>query len=341
MRLTVGSQLGRYEVRSFVGAGGMGEVYLAHDTKLDRAVALKLLPQHAASDHERIQRFLQEAKTASALNHPNIITIHEIEEYESGYFITTEFIDGETLRAHLTNAPLTLAQIYDVTLQIASALSAAHREGIIHRDIKPENVMLRRDGIVKVLDFGLAKIAGRTSGEVDADAETIELIKTDAGSVVGTVFYMSPEQLRAVALDARVDVWSLGVVLYEMLTGQRPFDGKTNADVTAAVLSTPCPPTSNFRSGVPNHLEEIILKALEKERENRYQSIQELIVDLRRSQRRFEAGSRDIDSISGATREVGRPPSNLPELHTPIVGRSSEIAEITDQLRQAEVRLQV
>src|SRR5437762_3392862 len=217
MTLDAGTKLGRYGIRSQIGEGGMGEVYLAQDTKLDRKVALKILPAEVAAHSDRMKRFVQEAKAASALNHPNIITIYEIDETESGHFIATEFIDGETLRERIRRAPIKLVDALDAAMQIASALSAAHAAGIVHRDIKSENIMVRRDGIVKVLDFGLAKLTERRSPEsVDSEAATRVNIKTEPGVVMGTVAYMSPEQARGEELDARTDIWSLGVVLYEM-----------------------------------------------------------------------------------------------------------------------------
>src|SRR5207247_9307449 len=197
MSIAAGTKLGRYEIRSQLGAGGMGEVYMAQDTKLDRKVALKILPADVAAHPDRMKRFVQEAKAASGLNHPNIITIYEVEQIDSVNFIGTEFIDGETLRERMRTAPMKLAEILDVAAQVASALSAAHAAGIVHRDIKPENVMLRRDGIVKVLDFGLAKITERLPpGSVDKEAPTRAVVKTDAGMVLGTAIYMSPEQAR-------------------------------------------------------------------------------------------------------------------------------------------------
>src|SRR5213079_897710 len=238
MTISEGTKLGRYEIRSKIGEGGMGEVYLAQDTKLDRKVALKTLPADVAAHPDRMKRFVQEAKAASALNHPNIITIHAIDETDSGHFIATEFIDGETLRERLRNAPMKLAEVLDVAAQIASALSAAHAAGIVHRDIKPENVMLRRDGIVKILDFGLAKLTERLPlDSVDAEAATKGLVQTEPGVVMGTVAYMSPEQARGLAVDARTDIFSLGIVLYEMVAGCLPFAGSTSSEVLAAILS--------------------------------------------------------------------------------------------------------
>src|SRR5437588_2309127 len=203
--LTAGTRLGRYEIRSKIGAGGMGEVYLAQDTKLDRRVALKILPAEVAAHPDRMKRFVQEAKAASALNHPNIITIYEIDESESGHFIATESIDGETLREYALKTPLILAESLDIASQIASALSAAHAAGIIHRDIKPENVMIRTDGIVKVLDFGLAKLAAPSIESIDNEAPTRPNVKTDPGAVMGTAVYMSPEHARGLPVEARAD----------------------------------------------------------------------------------------------------------------------------------------
>src|SRR5499427_340863 len=200
MTIASGTQLGHYEIRARLGAGGMGEVYLAHDTKLDRKVALKILSSEVAADPSRISRFVQEAKAASALNHPNIITIHEIDSYESGHFIATEFIDGATLRDRLRNAPLTAGAALNIASQISAALLAAHQAGIIHRDIKPENVMIRADGLVKVLDFGLAKLTA--SGASNPEAAT-RISDTQPGMIMGTVAYMSPEQARGQAVDAR------------------------------------------------------------------------------------------------------------------------------------------
>src|SRR5947209_7897699 len=227
MTIEAGTRIGRYEIRRPLGAGGMGEVYLALDMKLDRTVALKLLPAEVVSDQKRMQRFVQEARAASSLNHPNIITIHEIEDTASPPFIATEFIDGETLRARLAR-PLKLTEALEIITQVASALSAAHAAGIVHRDIKPENIMIRPDGYVKVLDFGLAKLTEpRGAAEIDTEAATRALIQTDPGAVMGTISYMSPEQASGHEVDARTDIWSLGVVLYEMVTGGVPFEVST------------------------------------------------------------------------------------------------------------------
>ena len=262
MTITSGTKLGRYEIRSKIGAGGMAEVYLAQDTKLDRKVALKILPADVAADRNRMSRFVQEAKAASALNHPNIITIYEIEQIDSVNFIATEFIDGDTLRQRLRNAPLKLGEVLDVTVQIASALSAAHAAGIVHRDIKPENIMLRRDGIVKVLDFGVAKLTTEST-TVHNEAPTKTLFRTDPGTVVGTAVYMSPEQAQGITVDARTDIFSLGVVLYEMVAGCLPFAGSTSSEVLASILSEKEPqPLARYAREVPAELERIVSKAL-------------------------------------------------------------------------------
>jgi len=222
----VSKKIGRYEICSKLGAGGMGEVYLAHDTKLDRKVALKILSSEMVDDQtgDRVRRFVQEAKAASALNHPNILTIYEIDEVDSEQFIATEFIDGQTLRERIRKGSTIASEVLDVGIQVASALSATHSVGIIHRDIKPDNIMLRHDGIVKVLDFGLAKLTKeREVRDTSEFATTQHFINTGVGVVLGTAQYMSPEQTRGFELDPRTDIWSLGCVLYEMLSGRPPF----------------------------------------------------------------------------------------------------------------------
>jgi serine/threonine protein kinase/Tfp pilus assembly protein PilF len=283
-----GTQLGRYEIRSKIGEGGMGEVYLAQDTKLDRKVALKILPAKVAVNQERMRRFVQEAKAASALNHPNIVTIHEIDQINSTNFIATEFIDGETLRQRMRNAPLKLGEVLDVAAQVASALAAAHAAGIVHRDIKPENVMLRSDGIVKVLDFGLAKLVERLPPEsVDTEAPTS--IKTDPGTVVGTAIYMSPEQARGLQVDARTDIFSLGGLIYEMVAGRLPFEGSNTNEILASILSDKePPPLARYAREVPAELERIVSKALRKNRDERYQTIKDMLLDLKNLKQELE-----------------------------------------------------
>jgi serine/threonine protein kinase/Tfp pilus assembly protein PilF len=306
----IGETLSHYRIVSKIGAGGMAEVYLAEDTKLDRKVALKILAADVASNRDRMDRFVQEAKAASALNHPNIITIHEIDQTDSGHFIATEFIDGDTLRERMRSAPLNVVEVLDVAAQIASALSTAHAEGIVHRDIKPENVMLRRDGIVKVLDFGLAKLTERWPSEsLDTGAPTSAPIKTEPGMVMGTAIYMSPEQARGLHLDGRTDIFSLGVLIYEMVAGRRPFAGPNTIDILAAIVSDKePPPLARYTDEAPAELQRIVEKALAKEREERYQSAKDLLIDLRNLKRRLE-----IDTELGRAsppEKFGVPPSD-------------------------------
>src|SRR5215470_2559771 len=288
MKLSSGSRLGRYEIRSKLGKGGMGEVYLAQDTKLDRKVALKTLPVEFAANPDRMRRFVEEAKAVSALNHPNIVTIHEIDQADSVHFITTEFIDGETLRQRMRRGPLKWKEVLDVATQIASALSEVHAAGIVHRDVKPENVMLRGDGIAKVLDFGIAKLVERLppeSGDSDPPAGTAV---TEQGVVFGTDAYLSPEQARGVTMDGRSDIWSLGVVLYEMAAGRAPFQGKTPSHVIVAILENDPPPLARFAPGTPPELQRIVRKCLAKEPGERYQTARDLTIDLRNLRRELD-----------------------------------------------------
>ncbi len=281
-----GTLLGRYEIRSPLGAGGMGEVYLAQDTRLDRPVALKLLAADLTKYEDRLRRFEQEARAASALNHPNILTIYEIGHSDSGHFIATEFIDGKTLRRHIERHDLKTTVALDIAAQVAAALSAAHAAGIVHRDIKPENIMVREDGYVKVLDFGLVKLTERQA--VDPEALTMSPVKTDPRLVMGTVGYMSPEQARGLNVDARTDIWSLGCVLYEMLACRAPFEGATSSDVIVNILEREPAPLARYSANVPTELEWIVKKALAKDRDERYQTIKDFAVDLRRLKQELE-----------------------------------------------------
>src|SRR5687768_7679046 len=222
--MLTGAKLSRYEIREKIGAGGMGEVYLAHDEQLERMVALKVLLPEFCCQLDRVNRFKLEARAASALNHPNIITIHEIGEADERVFIATEFVDGETVREKIESGKLTLLDSIKIAEQVADALSVAHQANIVHRDIKPENIMIRRDGYVKILDFGLAKTILQPT--VGAEDKTLQLVQTQAGMVMGSVRYMSPEQARGKEIDQRSDIWSLGVVLYEMVTRKNPFAGE-------------------------------------------------------------------------------------------------------------------
>ncbi len=288
MTLAAGTQLGRYEILSKIGAGGMGEVYLAQDTKLDRKVALKILPKALAIDDELMRRFVQEAKAASALNHPNIITIHEIGEIGDEHFIASEFIDGETLRTRLRRGHMSLEQVLDAAIQVASALEAAHEARIIHRDIKPENVMLRRDGLVKVLDFGIAKVLeSSTAPDLQGEATTIKGLTTP-GMIVGTAAYMSPEQARGTVVDARSDIFSFGLLLYEILAGRNPFEGETPMDVIGAILHKEPAPIRQLMPDIPEEIERILNKLLKKDSNERYQTASDLVVDLKDVRKELE-----------------------------------------------------
>ena len=278
--LRPGQVLGSYEITSLIGRGGMGEVYLAEDKRLRRKVALKLLPLSVTKDPDRLQRFEQEARAASALNHPNIIAIYEITEANSILMMATEFVDGETLRERLTLGALSINEVLNISIQIADALSAAHKAGIIHRDIKPDNIMIRPDGYVKVLDFGLAKLSEPDLGQ--PFAASTQKIKTGSGVVIGTVGYMSPEQARGQIVDARSDIFNLGAVIYEMVAGQKPFAGETPSDAFAAILKVEPAPLSRLAPETPIELQRIVGKALRKDREERYQGVKDLLVDLKR-----------------------------------------------------------
>lgn len=280
----VGQQIGPYTVTAQIGHGGMGEVYLAEDSRLARRVALKFLPSLITQDKQRLERFKREARAASALNHPNILTIHEIGEAEGRPFIGTEFIEGDTLRNRIESSPIEVDQVLDIAIQVASGLNAAHQSGIVHRDIKPENIMLRRDGYVKILDFGLAKLVERRA----AGNETSTLVKTDEGVIMGTARYMSPEQARGQAVDARTDIWSLGVVLYEMVSGRAPFAGETPGDVIVSILEREPVPLARYIEIVPSELERIVRKALQKNRDERYQNIKDLLLDLKSLKQHLE-----------------------------------------------------
>jgi len=285
----------------------MGEVYLANDTKLDRKVALKILSRDVVDDQpgERVRRFIQEAKAASALNHPNILTIYEIDEIDSEHFIATEFIDGETLRARIKKGPIDPTDALEVGIQVAGALSSTHGVGIIHRDIKPDNIMLRHDGIVKVLDFGLAKLSReRQTLENDSLAPTQNFINTAYGMVLGTAHYMSPEQARGMELDARTDIWSLGCVLYEMISGRQPFSGPTSIDVMSGILNREPDSLLPHLPEGPHDLDRVVQRALRKDREERYQTAKDFLTDLKDLKRALETQSHRVlttTKSSGAT----------------------------------------
>ncbi|HEX7313508.1 MAG TPA: serine/threonine-protein kinase [Pyrinomonadaceae bacterium] len=257
--------LGSYRILEKIGAGGMGTVYLAKDARLGRRVALKLLPAHFARDEELVRRFEQEARAASALNHPNIITVHEIGEERGCLFIVTEFVEGKTLRERMWEGRFTAAEALDVCAQAAGALQKAHAAGVIHRDVKPENVMLDDEGHVKVLDFGIAKQVA-TVPSVDTEAPTSARVNTASGIVLGTTAYMSPEQVRGLDLDGRSDVWSLGCVLYEMLTGRAPFDEKNFGDLVVSILHNDPPSLTDLATEVPAEVNVLVARAREAAR---------------------------------------------------------------------------
>ncbi|MDH3492772.1 MAG: protein kinase [Acidobacteriota bacterium] len=303
--MLVGENIGRYEIAGMVGAGGMGEVYLAKDTQLGRDVALKILRPEFCLDEDRVKRFLYEARSVSGLNHPGIITIHEIVESGRHLFIATEFVDGETVRGKIESGSLDLRAAIVIAEQVADALAVAHEAQIIHRDVKPENIMVRKDGIVKILDFGLAKPLV-ASGEKSGDEHL--LVETQPGLVIGSVRYMSPEQARGKETDGRTDIWSLGVVLYEMITGVTPFDGESISDQLAALIHSEPKPLE----GITPRLDEIIRKCLRKDPSERYRRVTELASDLRML--RLEAERANGNSMnSDMTDTIALPRQNTTE----------------------------
>jgi serine/threonine-protein kinase len=317
-----GTRLGRYEIRAKLGEGGMGEVYLAQDTtELGRTVAVKVLSAEVASDPKRMQRFVQEAKTVSALNHPNILTIYEFGQDEATRFIAAEFVDGVTLRGYMRARSLKLHEVLDIAAQVAAALDAAHEAHVTHRDIKPENVMVRRrDTIVKVLDFGLAKlsepsaVAGGPTGSEDA---TMVQMNTEPGVVMGTVSYMSPEQTRGLStVDQRTDIWSLGALLYELVAGRVPFEGKDVHRQIIAIQEEEPPPLSRFAAGVPERLEDIVAKALAKDPNERYQTAKDMLIDLRNLKRKLEVDAEIDRTISPDIRAAASTRSGQSNLAT-------------------------
>src|SRR5437870_930717 len=338
MTLAAGTKLGRYEIRSKIGEGGMGEVYLAVDNELDRTVAIKILPEALASDQQRLQRFSQEAKSASALNHPHILTIYEVGMIGNSRFIATEFIDGETLRQRM-NAGMKLADVLETAIQTCGALSAAHAAGIIHRDIKPENIMVRHDGYIKVLDFGLAKLTEPRGSTTDTEAPTKALVNTGAGTVMGTANYMSPEQAKGTRVDARSDLWSLGAVLYEMVTGHVPFAGETPTETISLILQKEPAPLARYAHEVPAELDRIVTKALTKDREARYQTAKDLLIDLRNLKRKLEVSaeiertaSPELRSATSTTAGQGTPATDYAAVAATAAGRAPRSASSAEYI---------
>lgn len=293
MNLKKGNFISHYRMISPLGAGGMGEVWLAEDTKLNRKVAIKFLNRKFSQDMDKLKRFIQEAKAISALNHPNILTIHEIGETNGKNYIVTELIEGKTLRQHISaKEPIPTDTVLKIGIQIAEALSAAHQAGIIHRDIKPENIMIRADGYAKLLDFGLAKLTEKKENDVVfTEGATVFSVKTVPGMIMGSFSYMSPEQARGREVDVRSDIFSLGVVLYELLTRRQPFKGETVSHTIIAILEQEPPPISTAEFPIPAELEKIIRRTLAKNADNRYQAVKELIGDFKalRKQLAFKA----------------------------------------------------
>ena len=284
-----GKKLGHYKILSLLGKGGMGAVYLAEDSKLDRKIAVKLLSKEFGRDTDKLNRFIREAKAASALNHPNILTVYEIGEVGGINYIATEFIDGKVLSQHNSKEKITLESVLDISIQIVSALQTAHEAGIVHRDIKPDNLMIRRDGIVKVLDFGLAKLSEKQSAnESDSEAAKIAKATTNPGMIMGTPNYMSPEQARGKGITHQTDIFSFGIVLYEMLSGKLPFQGESAMDTIGAILHKEPLPLNQLLPELPDEIEQIVNRTLRKNTDERYQNTKDLLADLRSVKQRLD-----------------------------------------------------
>ncbi len=342
MEISPGTLLDRYEVRSRLGAGGMAEVFLAYDPHLGRNVAIKILPGSVAGDASRLARFVREAKAASALNHPNIVTVYDFGVHDETRFLVVEYVDGQTLRDWTAESRPEINIMLDAVAQAATALEVAHRAGIVHRDIKPENVMRRRDGLVKVLDFGVAKLLDDAA--VDAGDDTrFDTQRIRPGALVGTLRYMSPEQASADEVDARTDVWSLGVVLYELLSGKKPFTGKTSIDIMAAIMRREPEPLEQAAPGTPEAVSRLVERTLRKEKEER-PGAAELAAELRRLRDTIGATPTaeptetivdDVETQHSGDRTTW--PASLPEPASPLIGRARELAELEDLVREARL----
>ncbi|MDQ2936144.1 MAG: serine/threonine-protein kinase [Acidobacteriota bacterium] len=306
----IGRDLGPYRIVERIGAGGMGEVYLALDSRLDRLVALKMLPVYFASDDERLRRFQREARAASALNHPNILTIHEVGESEGVPFMATEFIHGQTIRELIVGRELSFTEVLDVAEQVASALSAAHSAGIVHRDIKPENIMRRTDGLVKILDFGIAKLMEQREPDSKGTRSGVTTY-TEAGTLMGTVNYMSPEQARGLPVDERTDIWSLGVVLYEMSAHELPFTGATRMDTIVSILEREPHPLrmANETNPPADAFKRVVAKTLRKGKTDRYQTTAELLADLKNVRQLLESPGQSTNLATRSADVKTREPS--------------------------------
>ena len=350
-----GKCFGHYEIVKQIGVGGMGEVYLAKDTKLDRFVALKILNENFSRHEINRSRFIQEAKAASGLNHPNILVIHEIGETANAHFIVSEYIEGKTLREILANSLLNLSEILDISIQIANALATAHEAHLVHRDIKPENIMVRPDGFVKILDFGLAKLVEQKTSISSLANEITVRNETAKGIILGTVNYMSPEQAKGERVDARTDIFSLGVVIYEMIAGQTPFGCESVSETWTKLLHLEPAPLSYFVPDISGELEQIIAKMLRKEIEERYQTVKDLLTNLQAFKKRLEfeaeferssppnkpsSTKTEVLEVKTTAVEISSiPPNNLTENFLPIIGREKEITEIQSLLNRPDVRL--
>jgi TolB-like protein len=320
-----GAELGHYKILSMIGAGGMGEVYLAQDTRLRRKVAIKLLSPELTGDQRGLRRFEQEALAASALNHPNILTIYEFGQAEGIHFIVCEYVEGLTLRQKMSEGRLDLRLAVEIVIQIANALAAAHASGIVHRDVKPENVIVRTDGIVKVLDFGIAKLSPRYTGQITRRTAVGAIVSdTEPGMIRGTVKYMSPEQTRGMPVDARSDIFSLGSVMYELITERSAFDGETSSDVIAEILKVEPPSPSEVVPDLPPEVDRIIVKALKKDRESRYQSVADLLSDLQGYQKEAEFQAKLHTPASGERAKSG------PDRKTPARAMPAQVATSTN-----------
>jgi eukaryotic-like serine/threonine-protein kinase len=335
-----GTLLAHYKIVSMLGAGGMGEVYLAEDVRLRRKVAIKMLAPDLTRDERGLRRFEHEAHAASALNHPNILTIHEFGQADGLHFIASEFIEGATLRQRLSNGKLELNVTIDIAIQMASALAAAHASGIVHRDIKPDNVIVRTDGIVKVLDFGIAKLNESRIGEtIRRTVSSAGPSTSEPGRVIGTAKYMSPEQARGVEVDARSDIFSLGAVIYELVTGRSAFEGETASDIIAEILKVDPPPPVEFVPEVPPELERMISKALRKDRDSRYQTVRDLLIDLQdfKKQMEFQAQlQRSGRSGSRSSGAQGKAAETLPPVQVE-AGKSGSGNRITARLKYLDL----